>query len=165
MLLYFLHTGWLNVHKPREGLMHFKFVACYEYQISHIFFISHVSNVETLRRAHSHKLSHILLYRQLMLIRMVAEKSSGHFIRTCVFQNGLNNLKEPSRPRKRGRPKKNWNSEVSKFAVKIAASQTTLDQLWLLPMSDWKRKVSMLYFGSLQLVPHMPMSHRTQDSV
>ena len=95
-----------------------------------------------------------------MLIRMVAEKSFGHFLQTYVFQNGLNNLKEPSRPRKRGRPKKGWNSEASKFAVKIAGSQATLDQLWLLPMSDWKRKVSMFYFGSLQLVPQLPM----QDS-
>ena len=116
-LLYCLHTGQLSTQALRR-------VDAFQARclrrilgIQHSY-ISHVPNSEVLRRAGSHKLSQTLLYRQLMLLRKVADQPSGHFMRNCVFEEGSNSLKELRGPRKRGRPRKCWNDDVYGIGIK-----------------------------------------------
>ena len=146
-LLYCLHTGPLSTQALRRVDA---FQARFLRRILGIqhSYISHAPNSEVLRRAGNHKFSQTLLYRQLMLLRKVADQPSGHFMRNCVFEERSNSLKELKGPRKHGRPRKCWNDDVYRVVLGIAGGRDALDVLWSLPSSEWKRKVSIFCFGA-----------------
>ena len=147
-LLYCLHTAWLNKADLRR-LDAFQ-ASCLRkiLRIPHSF-ISRVSNAEVLSRANHRMLSKILQYRQIMLLKRVADLPSEDVMRTCVFQSDSFNLPGVQGSRRRGRPRKRWAVEVYRFVKSMADyDRCSLDSLWQLPLSQWKWRAANFCFGA-----------------
>ena len=87
-----------------------------------IFIISRVSNVSVLHRAGRHRLSSILLSRQLVLVHEIARRPDAHPVRNVVFKPGTLELQAPPGKRRRGRPRQVWTTEVHRHANQVCES-------------------------------------------
>ena len=109
-LLYCLHTMWLNKAELRkiDGFQ----ARCLR-SILRIPppYISRISNATVLQRGRCKCLSAILKFRQLLLFQSIAVLPDD-VRRRCIFQPSRFILQSLSAPRRRGRPKQMWASEV-----------------------------------------------------
>ena len=155
-LLYCLHTMWLNKAELRkiDGFQ----AKCLR-SILHIPrpYISRLSNAAVLQRNHCRRLSAILKFRQLCLFQSIAVLPDDDVRRRCIFQPSSFILQNLSAPRRQGRPKQIWASEVYRMVVEIAEGFDMLGDL-LRDAAQWRSKVRAFCFLPLSL----PMCHRTR---
>ena len=83
-------------------------------------YISRISNATVLQRNHCKRLSDILKFRQLCLFQFIAVLPDDDVRRPCIVQRSSFILQNLSAPRRLGRPKQIWVSEVYRMAVEIA---------------------------------------------
>ena len=148
-LLYCLHTMWLNKAELRkiDGFQ----AKCLR-SILHIppSYISRVSNATVLQRSHCKRLSAILKFRQLCFFQSIAVLPDDDVRRRCIFHPSSFILQKLSAPRRRGRPKQIWASEVYRMAVEIAEGFDMLGDLlrdaakWR--STKWRSKVRAFCF-------------------
>ena len=119
LLLYCLHTAWLNKAALRK-LNGFQ-ARCYVY-------VSRISNLEVPELAACKAYSKILLYRQLQLIHRIALLLFTDVMRTCVFEEGSFSRKGHDRPRCRGAHRN--RSGLHKF--------TSWLYRWLVALKGWQ---------------------------
>ena len=94
-------------------------------------------------------LSKILQYRQILLLRRVADLPAEDVMRTCVSQSDSFNLLGVKGSRRRGRPRKHWAVEVYRFVKSVADyDRCSLDNLWQMPLSQWKWREANFCFGA-----------------
>ena len=129
-LLYCLHTAWLK-KAGLQKLHAFQSMCLRQIQGIPHSYISRVSNAEVLRRAGEHPVSKTLLHRQLLLLARIAALPSEDVRRRCIFQGDRLELLQAV-PRKRGRPKQTWASEVRKQALLCAGSEERLQGSYVL---------------------------------
>ena len=112
-LLYCLHTAWLSSAELRK-LDAFQ-ARCLRKTLGvpHSY-ISRVTNTEVLQKASQHKLSSILLERQMNLMRKLALKTDDDLMRGSLFCPSTFELKRHTGRRGRGRPRATCATEVFK---------------------------------------------------
>ncbi|CAE8581222.1 unnamed protein product [Polarella glacialis] len=94
--------------------------------------ISRISNADVLARAQCRFLSSVLLERQILLIGDLASRPDSDILRHSVFfSEGSLQLRGPSGPGGRGRPRSTWAGEVFKHAITAAGNFDSLSRLWL----------------------------------
>ena len=92
--------------------------------------VSRVSIFLVLEQCGCKKLSATMLQRQLMFMARLAQLPDDDVVRESLLLPSSFEIKRPSGPRKRGRPRVCWANEVHKQAVLAAGGADRLQQLW-----------------------------------
>eukprot|EP00933_Yihiella_yeosuensis_P047365 TRINITY_DN4317_c0_g4_i1.p1 TRINITY_DN4317_c0_g4~~TRINITY_DN4317_c0_g4_i1.p1 ORF type:complete len:298 (-),score=44.55 TRINITY_DN4317_c0_g4_i1:33-926(-) len=146
-LMYNLHAIWLNAaeQKHLDAFQNKCLRRVLRIQPS---FLSRISNKAVLAQASRHRLSSVLLQRQLILMGDIAARVDADIMRRCIFVPGTMQLLQPQGLRRRGRPRVQWAAAVYKHAVQAAGSQEALDALWqATAKADWRGRV-LQYCGT-----------------
>jgi len=141
-LLYCMHTTWLQ--KAELAKLDAFQAKCLRkiMGIQHSFY-SRVSNEAVLEEAGAHRISTLLLKRQLVLLGQIARKHSPDPVRDAVFEPGSYCLRRCTEKRRRGRPRCTWAAEVWKHAQHMAGDMETLHELLggsAAAVLEWKKK-------------------------
>ena len=91
---------------------------------------SRISNEDVLKAAHSTPLSLLLLRNQLKSFGRIASLDYHNCVRDLIFEaDDSFTLKEISFPRRQGRPRLSWASEIFKIALQVSGSTPNLQSL------------------------------------
>merc|ERR1712060_550288 len=92
-------------------------------------------------------LSEAIAKRLMIFLGRSAHRPNHDPVRCCVFQQGSLELRRPSGPRKRGRPRQIWGNMVMANCVKVFGSRANIAeyfrpkggaaQAWKLAVSKW----------------------------
>ena len=98
-----------------------------------------------LRRASAKALSTCLLRRQLLYFGKLAKRPNTDPVREAIFKTGGVDLRDIKGPRRQGRPRLEWASEMKKCAERVAGSKENLLRMLRQAESssvEWKHAVS-----------------------
>ena len=136
-LLYGLDSAWLN--KKLLSKLNGFYCRCLRRILkispSHI---SRVSNAYVLQQFQSKSLSHILLYRQLILFGKIARMPDNAVMRKCVFKPQSIDL-IVNHDRKQGRPRNAWATELHKQSLLICAD-SSLENI-IMQKEKWQHSI------------------------
>ena len=89
-------------------------------------YISRVSNAAVLEVAAQEKLSEGLARRQMLYMAQLARRPADDPVRCSVFEPGTVQLRQPTGPRRRGRPRQTWGHLVMRNCMEVAGSHARL---------------------------------------
>ena len=137
---YALSTAWLNTAERRRlnGFQCQCLRTIWGIQPS---FISRVSNQTVLERTAQKPLSHLLAKQQLLLFGKVARAPEGSIMRDVTFCHKTLSPATEMYVRRRGRPRQEWASELSKLATRLAGSYHELYRT-IGSETNWCRRVT-----------------------
>ena len=104
-------------------------------------FYSRVSNRTVLESCGQKALSARLLQQQMIYMGALARRGPEDPVRASLFEPGSINLRQPSGPRRVGRPRLNWGKTVFEAALQTAGSMTHLKQHFTDSTPAWKAAV------------------------
>ena len=89
-------------------------------------YVSRVSNAAVFAMAGQRPLSDNLMKRQMLFMGQLARRPDEDPVRRSVFEPAGFDLRPPSGPRRRGRPRQSWGSMVMRNCLSVAGSREAL---------------------------------------
>ena len=137
-----LHALWLTSAEDRKINAFHASSLRRILKIQHSYY-SRISNEEVLQKARQPQLSSLLKKRRLLLIGQLARRSDNDILKSSILIRRDNELvpRNPSAPRRRGRPRVARAQGVYRDALDVAGSHASLQTLWL-SKSQWESAVN-----------------------
>ena len=103
---------------------------------------SRISNETVRQMVHARPLRQSILEQQLSYLGSIAARPSGNVLRNMIFQPDSTKLVPLTGPRRKGRPRASWATQLRRTAVQVAGTEDRLTVLWApAAKAAWKQSV------------------------